>query len=260
MEEIQDERFQKVIEEYLRLTNIESMAVIDAGESFDILDDKIGGLPYIPQQFSYPVDEQGEPMLLLLQADLQHIDLPDWPKEGILEVFTKNSFTYPTEYQIYCFEKGLPYLEDLPETDLIQASGFVTESHKIELRKVEEQMPVSDYRCNDILVKLINEIYQLDCQSVFDIGDHLDFDIFDFYDGILQKVRVPLCSIGGYADFVQYDYREKQDERECCLFKLDSGFGEWVDIGDSGVLSITISPEDLKQGNFQKAFLDWDCY
>ena len=58
----------------------------------------------------------------------------------------------------------------------------------------------------------------------------------------------------------QEDPRTAKDNRDECLFKLDSLFDKDVYIGDNGILTVTISAENLKNCKIDKAVLDWDCF
>ena len=45
-----------------------------------------------------------------------------------------------------------------------------------------------------------------------------------------------------------------------CLFKLDSYLNDYVNIGDLGILNITMSLEDLKKKDFSNVSGYWDCF
>ena len=64
----------------------------------------------------------------------------------------------------------------------------------------------------------------------------------------------------GYPDFIQDDPREEGDNREICLFKLDSSLDDNIYIGDCGILTVTMSENDLENCNFDNVIFDWDCY
>ena len=93
-------------------------------------------------------------------------------------------------------------------------------------------------------------------------GEHLENFINDIRYGNIYELMEhnhPRACLGGYADFTQDDPRYPEDNRDFCLFKLDSLLHESLYIGDCGILTVTISPEDLKSGNVDKAVVDWDC-
>lgn len=76
----------------------------------------------------------------------------------------------------------------------------------------------------------------------------------------INKLNIPRVCIGGYADFTQSDPREYGDnDKDECLFKLNSCLNEEIDISDSGIMWALITQNDLTADNFDKAELDWDC-
>ena len=77
-----------------------------------ITDNKIGGQPYLPVGEEYPTDKDGAPLALLLQVNLKDVDLPDWPKEGILEIFTDALVDYPCQYAVKYFPADQEYQKD----------------------------------------------------------------------------------------------------------------------------------------------------
>lgn len=62
------------------------------GEEPLILDDKVGGYPYLPKGADYPIGiVSGKPIPLLFQIKLGHVKLPGYPNKGILEIFLSNN-------------------------------------------------------------------------------------------------------------------------------------------------------------------------
>ena len=79
-------------------------------EFFDILDDKIGGKPYLPEGISYPKDSSGENMALLLQINLSKYILDGFPQKGFFEIFVQPNLTSNCEYKIInCFFLATKY-------------------------------------------------------------------------------------------------------------------------------------------------------
>ena len=69
------EKLRKVIEIYKNKTKKECYEiVIDNSEDIGIKDNKIGGKAYMPKGEEYPLDEDGNPMILLIQINLKDID------------------------------------------------------------------------------------------------------------------------------------------------------------------------------------------
>lgn len=251
-----DEKFNKVIEKFKELTKKECYRVELTDEIPDILDNKIGGKPYLPLGEEYPKDNNGNYMPLLLQINLADINLEDYPKTGILEIFTDKDVEYPCQYAIRYFEDGKEYQEELPEID---ASNYiVNEPSKIELFKDNSYMPVNDYRFVKTMNTVTKEVYGIEVKNFSEI-DQL-FGDNNWYEVYQNTITNPLISIGGYAEFTQFDPREgKIYDKDECIFKLDSYYGNGINIGDVGILFVLISQQDIENSNFRNAIVDWDC-
>lgn len=253
-----NEDFIKLMDEYKKKTEKECYKFNLVADEPSILDDKIGGKPYLPVGEAYPVDKSGNPMGLVLQLNLKNIDLEDWPKKGILEIFVDASFDYPCQYEIRYFEEGLEYQTNLPDVDY---EMFIVGSPiKIELEKTICHMPLGDYRFEPTLFGIAKELFDKDFDSLEALADFFNSD--DIYEDISKSISNPYGTIGGYADFTQTDprYYDKETERDDCLLKLDSCLDmNQLYIGDSGILFVLISHKDIANKNFKAALVDWDC-
>ena len=252
-----EEKFEKVIKLFKEKTAKECYKIEVIEEEPSIMDDKIGGTPYLPIGEEYPKDKDGNFLALLLQVNLKNIDLLGYPKKGILEIFTDVNVDYPCQYAIKYFDEGLEYQTDFPNIDV---SRYITDkSYKINLSKDTCYMSLSDYRFIDLFTSIINEVYETKLKSYRDLDDF--FGNFAWYDKLRDNCESPLITLGGYADFTQndprYDMKENKDE---CLFKLDSwGSSRKFKIGDVGILSVIISQKDIEECNFSNGIVDWDC-
>lgn len=252
-----DEKFKLVVEEFKKATEKECYKVLLLEDEPNILDDKIGGQPYLPIGEELPKDKDGNFMPLLLQVNLKNIDLDNFPKKGILEIFTDKDVDYPCQYAIRYYEEGLEYQTDLPTID---TSHYIIEkSVKIKLEKDICHMTINDYKFTSIICPLVNKIYNTNVNNYGQLEDF--FGDFAWYDKIRDELSNPAITIGGYPDFTQSDPRyDRLQGKEECLFKLDSWTNSNLfNIGDCGILFTLISLEDLKNDNFDNAVVDWDC-
>ena len=151
------EKFLKAIEIFKQKTVKECYKVSYEEKEVGILDDKLGGTPYLPINEEYPVTSKGTPMGLLLQVNLKNVDLKGYPKKGILEIFTDKDVNWPCEYVIKYFEEGLEYQTEFPKIDV--SNYILNTSVKIELEKTIAHMPIGDYRFNDVLCSTANELF-----------------------------------------------------------------------------------------------------
>lgn len=244
----------EILELYKKETAKECYEIIFVNGEPDILDDKLCGKPYIPVGEEYPKDKNGNNLLLLLQVNLKNIKLENFPKSGILEIFTSPDMNDTLEYVVKCYEEGKEYQKDLPEIDM---SNYLCEKHnKIKLKKATDYMSNMDYRYENTLIKILNKISKSKFESIGEAEEHLNIDIYKFEEKI-PKLNITL---GGYPDFTQEDPRPFMDGKEECLFKLDSNAREDIHIGDCGILFSFISRKDLNNGNFNDVYLSWDCF
>ena len=250
------EKFLKAIEIFKEKTIKECYKVSYEEREVGILDDKLGGMPYLPINEEYPVTSKGKPMGLLLQVNLKNIDLEGYPKKGILEIFIDSEFEWPLEYQIKVFEEGLEYQTELENIDYNYFP--VSTPLAITLSKDICQMPISDYRFSVLFLEIVNEFCGIEVDSVWDLEDEVDFD---WYDLVYQNIVSHPITIGGYADFTQTDPRDGEIEGyEECLFKLDGGSDyKHFCVGDSGIIFTLISKENIVNNHFEEAKVDWDC-
>lgn len=256
---IEDELFEKFINMFKCQTEKECYKVDLIEDNPQIMDNKIGGKPYIPINEEYPLDKNGNPMLLLLQVNLKDIKLDGYPKEGILEIFIDQECSYPCDYKIKYFDDNQEYRRDLPE--LKSEYLIIDKSYKIKLNKTVEYMNVSDFRYWEIFQKIVKDIYGVN-PNEYDIG----FDNYKHnYSKKIEKVvySTQSISIGGYAAFNQEDprtYEKSVTDKTECIFKLDSMYdSKNIHVGDGGIIFALISKEDLKNRNFENTYVDWDC-
>ncbi len=252
-----EEKFLKVIEMFKEKTKKDCYKIsIEEGEP-SILDDKIGGKPYLPIGEEYPKDKNGEPLALLLQVNLKNIDLEGYPKKGILEIYTDKDVDYPCQYAIKYFEDGLEYQTNLPNVDL--SHYIVKNSLKINLTKDVCYMSINDYRFPKIMCDIVNKIYETSLNNYGDLDDY--FGEFAWYDKLNDGYINHPITLGGYPDFTQRDPRfDMNENKDECLFKLDSWGGfKTFSIGDSGILFVLISKKDIENSSFENGIVDWDC-
>lgn len=248
---------EKILELFKERTKKECYSFEIEEDMPHILDNKIGGRPYIPLGEEYPLDKNGNPMVLLLQINLENIDLKNYNKEGILEIFVDRELSCPCEYKIKHFKNNLEYREDITEVE----NMIVQKPLKITLVKEVEHMPISDYRFVDTLSKIIEEVTGNKTNDVFEIEDFFTENDTDMYEEFLN-MNILFGDFGGYADFTQTDPRPLEDapEKTECLFKIDSNLADEIMIGDSGIIFGLISKEDIEKERYENTVVDWDCY
>lgn len=252
-----------ITEQYKNKTKKKCYKIMLYDKEPEILDDKLGGKPYLPVGEKYPTDKDGRPMPLLLQINLKNISLKDFPKQGILEVFT--NMAYPMEYCIKLFDEGLEYQTDLPDAKAFyedeECEYFVKRPICITLEKDIIHMPSTNYRHYRLLKQLIKQ--HLSQKTTPEQADEFVKN-YENVDKIWEQIEPHLTyaplNIGGYPNFCQYDPRpDLKPRKNECIFSIDCvGVEEFVEIYDSGIIWGFISKEDLKNQNFCQAFVDCD--
>ena len=250
---------EKIMELYKKRTEKECYKIeIEESVVPSIMDDKIGGLPYMPIGEEYPVDKKGNPMILLIQINLANIKLDNYPREGILEIFIDKDCSWPCDYKVKYFKNIKEYREDFSE---INVENYIYDRPlKIKLTKDVEHMPLSDFRFSKTMAQVIKEIDGVELDGYFDIEDYFKEKGSDMYDE-MYKVNIFSGNLGGYADFTQTDPRPIKgfEDNVECLVKIDSNLGHGIMIGDSGIIFAFVSKEDIRSGSFDNVIVDWDC-
>lgn len=243
-------KYTKLVQKYKEITKKEcyEIKIIDDGEP-GILDNKIGGKPYLPVGVEWPVDSTGSKMNLLFQVNLKDIKLDNFPEAGILEIFASEIMDWPDECKIFIFEEGLEYQTNLPEQYMEEF--YIIAPHKININKRYEHMPMSNEESDKILCKLLENYLNISCKSRWDIKDD------EYYNEIYDEITK--SNIGGYPDFVQDNSGDYNSQKDICILKLDDTSHDDLYIGDCGILRVIVPKEDLKNKNFDNAYLDWDC-
>lgn len=262
---------QEIIEKYKKKTLKKCYKMELFEEEYDgelkILDDKLGGKPYLPVGEKYPTDKRGNPMPLLLQINLKHVNLKDFPKQGILEVFT--NIEYPMEYEVKLFEEGLEYQTEFPETKAYyngqEFDYFIKKPLFVKLKEATMHMPTTNYKSLQVARRIVKEQLKdkMDSEELDNYLKHgFNWDWFgDLGHAAHDQLDYCLFNIGGYPNFTQDDPRpDLKPKKDECVFSLDPiGYDEYIEIGDSGTMWGFISKEDLKNGKFENMFVDYDC-
>lgn len=256
---IEDELFEEFINIYKTKTKKDCYKVDLVDSIPNIMDNKIGGNPYLPVNEEYPLDKNGNPMLLLLQINLKDIELDGYPKDGILEIFIDQECSWPCDYKVKYFIDNQEYKNDFPE--LKSENKFLKGSYKIKLSKIVDYMNISDFRYYDVYKEIISIVYGVNADE-YDVGfDEYKHNYSKKFDTKHSSSGSSIC-IGGYAAFNQEDprsYNDMTDKTECIL-KFDSLYDpKKIYMGDGGILFALISKEEIKNKKFEETFVDWDC-
>ena len=258
-------------------------------KSTTVFDTKLGGIPYLPKGYEYPVVNTGEhfgkPLRFLAQLNFDKLPyIEGFPQGGILQFyagcdgddligmdfengFNQNGFRVIYHGEIIEDERQLYSAKDMPSFDNDDCAFPFTGEFLLEASEPSMQpMIATDHRFDKAAVAAYNSVYRTHYETVFGTADknciyQHDKDLCD----LLYEMRsVSGSAIGGYPYFTQSDPREYGEEAGKCdilLFQLDSeGSGaDEIMWGDCGVGNFFISAEDLAALDFTKVLYNWDC-
>ncbi|MGN0536913.1 MAG: YwqG family protein [Acutalibacteraceae bacterium] len=237
-------------------------------EKTTVLDSKIGGAFYVPENMTAPVDkETGKPLFLLAQinfAECPHLE--DFPTEGLLQFFISGDDIYgcnfddPTKqssWRLRYIEK-LPALEEIPQSCIVKPQWDENDDeaylpfdadteYRIYPMEAKQSISIEDHRFHFLLKEYCSDI--TNGVNYYDLPEETIDQLYD----LLEPFG---CQMGGYPTFTQSDPRSS-DKFEVLLFQLDSV--EDIMWGDSGVANFFISREALRAKDFSKVMYNWDC-
>ncbi|MBQ9683231.1 MAG: DUF1963 domain-containing protein [Neisseriaceae bacterium] len=233
---------------------------------------KFGGVPYWDLQKPYPVDNQGNKLILLAQIDLAELPpLPDFPEKGLLQFFLS-----PDEKYLYGLDLDKPLQQDgwrvvYHENIDKNISEEMVLALDIPTAEMSDNLPLSvqyqlsfelkqtsispcDYRFEK-LFKITAEKLKIKFDEDDELLDLIEEETYDKLHNSTAGHR-----IGGYAFFTQSDpryYNEELAEHKILLLQIDTeGDIMW---GDAGVGNFFITADDLKKRNFSRVLYNWDC-
>lgn len=236
---------------------------------------KVGGLPYLPQDFDYPYDSNGLPLQLLAQINFSELPANDlYPQQGMLQFYIGGNELYGCDldqkqiqdgFRVIYFENVIEdeqqLQQDFPEAlsgyeDAELFSPFGGEAG-MRFKLKSQYISAEDA---GILQKIFAVQHVSEAQALIKSEN--------FYDDWLIPYSTFISSennhrLGGYPYFTQDDPRgvDPKIEDYVLLFQLDSTEVDGLEImwGDMGVGNFFIHPEDLKKGDFSKVVYNWDC-
>ena len=235
---------------------------------------KIGGVPYLTKDMSYPKNPDGKSLKLLAQINFAELPANHiYPQHGILQIYidaeddlTGLNFddqTDQTGFRILFHENAIEDVTQLKKYDenyhISEYEYFpVNGAYTISFKNAEQYISSMDFKFPSLMFN-VNEIYEY--EEHFEGGDIYE-DFLEVYDEIISAHGHRL---GGYPYFTQTDPRYDERFKDyILLFQLDSDSGDHDEIqimwGDVGVGNFFIHPRDLKNKDFSKVLYNWDCH
>lgn len=265
---------QRLLWRFYNLTAIPTIVLSTCQEATGVFDSKLGGRPYLPPGFAYPLenlpDGSTQPLRLLAQLNFAQLPpLPGYPETGILQFYISRQELWGLDFQDMTSARGFRcvyhqeiiadegLLQEPPPMPALADSDFPVKGEvKLTGRLARQPLSAGDYRFDETMLSLFRrevptpegrEWEALPARLAAFLGDELG----------CGGTRV-----GGYPAFTQVDPRDRESyqDYDCLLFQCDSDYQEGIMWGDSGIASFFITREDLKNRDFSKVMYNWDCY
>ncbi len=243
-------------------------------EKADIFSSKVGGLAYAPHDIDFPKDKKGRGLSLLAQIKCSDVDLEDFPKSGILQLWILNDDLSGVDFEDQTNQDGFRviYYKDIDmtitesevkakykpyEDDYSPVNGEYSLAFEKSSDSLSTNVATEYNNIEELFVKKYNLLFPNEqIESFEDLGE-LEDVVWDW-----ELVNNFGHKIGGYPAFTQYEVRSKGDTHDFLLFQLDSdyeGGATRVMWGDSGICNFFISRENLKKLDFSDVLYNWDC-
>ena len=252
---------------------------------------KLGGIPYMPPFFEYPLAPSGAPLKLMAQLNFATLPpIPDFPTAGILQIYLLPDDTYglnlgevPHVTQDTFRIIYHPPADDYPEyyhdpqplpppPDPIETFPIIGEfqligraGEDIISYEGEQFRQIFKHFCHaEGYAELFAPYFAPEHTPISGAIDDLLLIHFDISSG---------NNMGGHPSFTQYDPRpfaintpaELRLSHDTLLLQLESiGHQEYHSYiwwgEDGGIGNFFINKEDLRNCNFDNVLYHWDCY
>ncbi|MBQ9682460.1 MAG: DUF1963 domain-containing protein [Neisseriaceae bacterium] len=251
---------------------------IQEADNLPLTASKFGGVPYWLPEMPYPVDKQGNKLLLLAQINLSEMPpLPDFPTTGLLQflmtrnVYEMNFYDNPTRQDdwrvVYHAEinpaideaavlaLNIPYAPQIFDEE--DDGGFpVDTQYRLSFEPAEIRIGTECIGFNQALKNAAKEV-----GIKLNKNDLSDLEVL-FGEKAWEKIKQHTVEnlIGGYPDFTQTDPRDERKYKKHSVLLLQIESDEGIMWGDCGVGNFFIRPDDLRKKDFSKVLFNWDCY
>lgn len=271
------ERAKRIAEEIIRCTTCEHYRlVLNEERKPSITDSKIGGKPYWPAGKDFPADEQGKPMLMILQVNCAEAGLSTpLPDHGMLQWFISlnremmygcrgnydEGAGFRIVYHDVIGECAIP--ADIPTHDTVDDMLTpVKREVAIDVTAEPTAMGVNDGHFNSLFFDIVKEITGA-VPSEKRWYQYLDNEDCLYFEKELGMKR-PRHQMMGYPVYSQEEARRDIDQHDTLLLQLDSQYSTidrnaLVMWGDMGSGFIFINRDDLAARDFTRTYYCWDC-
>lgn len=258
-------------QEYIRI-------LAEANDETGVFSSKFGGIPYVTNDDSIPVDSDNNQLALLAQINCGELPENDlYPKVGLLQFWIARSSDFGLDNRnSYCI-KYIPNIdESVSEKDILEKYDILDEdsnevhspfksknaSFSLTFEKGTSTITSTDYRFEDIALSTIQDLFPN--EQINDLYDDLENDVYSTLFKAFEGVQ---HGIGAYPTFTQWDPRNPDDSNtyDVMLLQIESMWStdsneKEIMWGDSGVANFFIDSEKLKKLDFNDVLFNWDSF
>ena len=277
--QLTNEQSKQILKELEKQTAQTAIKIkIKEADNLPLTASKFGGVPYWLPEMPYPVDKQGNKLLLLAQINLSEMPpLPDFPTTGLLQflmtrnIYEMNFYDNPTRQDdwrvVYHAEinpaideaavlaLNIPYAPQIFDEE--DDGGFpVDTQYRLSFKPAEIRIGTACIGFDKALKNAAKEV-----GIKLNKNDLSDLEVL-FGEKAWEKIKQHTVEnlIGGYPDFTQTDPREERKYKKHSVLLLQIESDEGIMWGDCGVGNFFIRPDDLRKRDFSKVLFHWDCY
>ena len=250
----------------------------EASDKTGIFSSKFGGVPYVANDDTIPVDSANNQLALLAQINCS--ELPEnnlYPKVGLLQFWISRDSNFGLDNRdSYCVKYIANIDESVSEIDILKKYDILDENNNDEhspfkgknasfsltFEKGVSTITSTDCHFEDIALKTIQDLFPN--EQINDLYDDLENDVYSTLFKAFEGVQ---HAIGAYPTFTQWDPRNPDDTcaYNVMLLQIESMWSTdsneyeimW---GDSGVANFFIDSEKLKILDFNDVLFNWDSF
>lgn len=279
IKQLTNEQSKQILKELEKQTAQTAIKIkIKEADNLPLTASKFGGVPYWLPETPYPVDKQGNKLLLLAQINFSEMPpLPDFPTTGLLQflmthnVYEMNFYDNPTRQDdwrvVYHAEinpaidessvlaLNIPYAPQIFDEE--DDGGFpVDTQYRLSFEPAEIRIGTECIGFDKALKNAAKE-----AGIKLNKNDLSDLEVL-FGEKAWEKIKQHTVEnlIGGYPDFTQTDPRDERKYKKHSVLLLQIESDEGIMWGDCGVGNFFIRPDDLRKKDFSKVLFHWDCY
>ena len=250
----------------------------EASDKTGIFSSKFGGVPYVANDDTIPVDSANNQLALLAQINCS--GLPEnnlYPKVGLLQFWISRDSNFGLDNRDSYYVKYIANIdESVSEKDILEKYDILDEnsndvhspfksknaSFSLTFEKGMSTITSTDCHFEDIALKTIQDLFPN--EEISDLYDDLDNDV---YSTLFKSFKGVQHAIGAYPTFTQWDPRNPDDTDTYnvmllqieSMYSTDSNENE-IMWGDSGVANFFIDNEKLEKLDFNDVLFNWDSF